>query len=71
MNIVSLILRELLGMFVDDEFLAIAVLSVVAVAAGLSLWLPAPPLLVGGVLLVGCVAVVVSSALRASRKSGT
>lgn len=69
MTIVLLILRELLGMFVDDEFLALAVLAVVAVAAGLSLWLTAPPLLVGGVLLVGCVTVVVSSALRASRKS--
>ena len=70
MNIISLILRELVGMFVDDEFLALAVLAVVAVAAGLAAWL-APPLLVGGVLLIGCVAVVVSSALRASRKSRT
>ncbi|MCZ8546394.1 hypothetical protein OOJ09_19575 [Mesorhizobium qingshengii] len=66
MNVVSLILRELAGMFVDDEFLALAVLAVVAVAAGLASWLAAPPLLVGGVLLVGCVTVVVFSVLNSS-----
>lgn len=71
MTIISLILSELVGMFVDDEFLALAVLAVVGVAAGLSAWLAAPPLLIGGVLLVGSIAVVVSSALKASRKSRT
>jgi hypothetical protein len=68
MNIVSLILRELVGMFVDDEFLALAVLALVALAAALTVWLAAPQLVVGGVLLVGSVAVLISSALRALRK---
>lgn len=67
MNVVSLILRELFGLFVDDEFLALAVLAVVAIC-GLLVWLAVPQLLVGGLLLVGCVAVVMSSALKASRK---
>ncbi|WP_192177434.1 hypothetical protein [Mesorhizobium amorphae] len=71
MTIVSLILRELLGMFVDDELLALAVLAVVALAAGLSVWLAAPSLPVGGILLIGSVTVVVSSALRASRNRRT
>lgn len=69
MNIPSLILRELVGIFVDDEFLAIAVLAVVAVAALLAFQLAVPPLLVGVVLLFGCIAVLISSALKASRKS--
>ncbi len=68
MNVVLLILRELVGMFVDDEFLALAVLALVAVAAALSRWLSAPQLLVGGVLLIGSVAVMASSALRGARK---
>lgn len=67
MNVISLIIRELFGLFVDDEFLALAVLAVVALA-GLLAWLAAPQLLVGGLLLGGCVAVVMSSALKASRK---
>jgi len=67
MNVVSLILRELFGLFVDDEFLALAVLAVVAIC-GLLVWLAVPQLLVGGLLLAGCVAVVMSSALKASRK---
>jgi hypothetical protein len=53
MNIASLILRELIGMFVDDEFLALAVLAVVAIA-GLLAWLVVPQLIVGGMLLAGC-----------------
>lgn len=67
MKVVSLILRELFGLFVDDEFLALAVLGVVAMA-GLLIWLGTPQLLVGGLLLAGCVAVVMASALKASRK---
>lgn len=69
MNLLSLILRELVGMFVDDEFLAIAVLMVVAVAAALAFWLAAPPLVTGAVLLAGSIAVLVSSVLRASWRS--
>lgn len=69
MNIPSLIFRELVGMFVDDEFLAVAILAVVAVAALLAFQFNVPPLLVGGMLLFGCIAVLISSALKASRKN--
>lgn len=69
MNVATLILGELFGMFVDDEFLAIAVLAVVAVAGALALSASAPALVAGGVLLGGCVGVVMTSVLRASRKA--
>ena len=69
MNLISFIVRELVGMFVDDEFLAIAVLAVVALAAACAFLLAAPQLVVGGVLLVGCIFVLVSSVFKASRKS--
>ena len=36
MKLFSLIVRELIGMFIDDEFLAIAILMVVAFAAACS-----------------------------------
>lgn len=55
-------------MFVDDEFLALALVALVAVA-GLLAWLAVPQLIVGGLLLVGCVVVLMSSALKASRKT--
>ncbi|CAN5262793.1 hypothetical protein BH10PSE7_BH10PSE7_37980 [soil metagenome] len=66
MNIVTLIFRELFGMFVDDEFLAIAVLGVVLAA-----WLVSPtfgvaPMFTGTVLLFGCVAVLLYSVFKAS-----
>jgi hypothetical protein len=63
-KLLSLILRELIGLFLDDEFLAVAVLAVVAVA-GAAAWLSAPSLLVGSVLLLGSVLVVTASVLRA------
>jgi hypothetical protein len=67
MRLASLILRELVGMFVDDEFLALAVLAVVAAAALLA-WLWAPGLAAGGLLWLGSVLVLAVSALRAGRK---
>ena len=69
MNLLSLIVRELVGMFIDDKFLAMAVLAVVTLAAACAFLLAAPQLVVGGILLVGCVFVLVSSVLRRSRKS--
>lgn len=69
MNLFSLIVRELIGMFIDDEFLAMAVLAVVALAAACAFLLAAQQVVVGGVLLVGCVFVLVSSVFKASRQS--
>ena len=66
MNTLSLILRELVGLFVDDEFLAIAILVVVGLAAVCTFLLAVPSMVVGGVLVVGCVGVLVSSVLRTS-----
>ena len=69
MKILSLILRELLGIFIDDEFLAIAVLAVVGLAAACTFLFAIPPIAVGAVLLIGCIAVLVSSVVKASRKA--
>lgn len=68
MNLLQSICRELVGLFVDDEFLALAVLGVVGLAALSAFWLALPALVTGAVLLVGCIMVLVASALRARER---
>ncbi|TPM40003.1 hypothetical protein [Mesorhizobium sp. B2-3-4] len=70
MNIIRLVAREFLGMFVDDGNLALlALILVAAVTAGVKL-LALPPLLGGALLLVGCLAILLQSVRRAVRQSG-
>jgi hypothetical protein len=68
MTIITLILREFFGMFVDDEFLALAVLGLIGLSAVAAFWIALPALVVGGVLLGGCVALLMASALRARKR---
>ncbi len=68
MNILRLIVAEFIGMFIDDEFLAIAVLVVVGIAAALTYAFHATAFIVGTVLLLGCIAVLVASAVRGIRR---
>jgi hypothetical protein len=63
------VLEELIGLFVDDGFLAAAIVVIVAIATALRLWLSAPSMLVGAVLLVGCGGILVASVFRARVKS--
>ncbi|MCR8722937.1 hypothetical protein [Frigidibacter sp. ROC022] len=66
MSILRDVLAELFGMFVADLRLTLAVLAVVALAAVLALRLGQPEL-AGGELLLGCLAVLAASVLRAAR----
>ena len=68
MRLIQSICRELVGLFVDDEFLALAVLGVVGLAALSAFWLALPALVTGAVLLIGCITVLVASALRARER---
>jgi hypothetical protein len=63
------ILRNVLGLFLDDEFLAIAVLVVVAVTSFLILGLGAQPSLAGGFLLFGNIVALTGSVVRTARQS--
>lgn len=67
MQIFRLVLREFVGMFIDDEFLALAVLVVVAAAAILAFGLQAPMIWAAAVLVSGCIAVLAVSVIRAGR----
>lgn len=60
--------RSLFGLFVDDEFLAVATLAVVAATAALIFGLGVQTLFAGGVLLVGNVAVLVIGTARTASK---
>jgi hypothetical protein len=61
------ILREVVGLFVDDGSLALAILAVVALAAVLAVLAPGAPLAAGAVLVLGCLGVLLANTLRASR----
>ena len=69
MNTARLIWREATGMFVDDGYLAAAILGVVGAAAGLSYLLGPQSPLVGAVLIFGSTGVLRASVMRAKRKS--
>ena len=60
---------ELLGLFVEDGSLALAILAVVAAAAILAS-AAAPAILVGLLLFGGCLAVLVENIERTDRKAG-
>ncbi|MBN9305984.1 MULTISPECIES: hypothetical protein [unclassified Devosia] len=68
MQLIRLVAGELFGLFVDDEFLAIAILVVVAITGVLSVWTSVPKGLVGTLLLAGCLTVVAMSLARTLRR---
>jgi len=61
------VIRELIGLFVDDGALAIAILGVVAFAALVAAAVPGVPLAAGAILVLGCPGVLLINILRASR----
>jgi len=70
MNILRLILKELVGMFIDDGSLAtLALLLIVAITAAVKL-LALPPLAGGVLLLLGCLVILLYSVRRATRRFG-
>ncbi|KFL29774.1 hypothetical protein JP75_19475 [Devosia riboflavina] len=68
MRLLALVFAEFVGMFIDDEFLAVALLAVVGFAAVLAFFVHAPAFLVGVALLAGCLIVLVASAVKGIRR---
>lgn len=60
-------LQAIWGLFVDDEFLAIAILVVVGLSAFLLIGLSAQPLVAGGFLFAAILLVLVLGVLRTAR----
>lgn len=67
MTVLREVLQELIGMFLGDARLSAAILFVVAVAAGLIELAGVEPLLAGGVLLAGCLAILLEAVRRRAR----
>ncbi len=67
MNLLRAAIAEILGLFIDDGSLALLSLSLVALVAVLIKLLGLAPLWGGLLLLLGCVAILVESAVRAAR----
>ncbi|HTN63248.1 MAG TPA: hypothetical protein VL147_17130 [Devosia sp.] len=59
--------EAIIGLFIDDGSLALwAVLLIALVTIGV-FWLSLPALWGGGLLLIGCIAILAASVLRAAR----
>ncbi|MBU0726679.1 MAG: hypothetical protein KJ904_05480 [Alphaproteobacteria bacterium] len=68
MTLLKDVLHELTGMFLGDARLSVAILLVVAVAAGLIELTVIEPLLAGGILLAGCLLVLLEAVRRRARQ---
>jgi hypothetical protein len=68
MTTFAAILRELIGLFIDDGSLALAILGVVAIAAIVAALAPAVTLLAGATLVLGCLGVLLINVRRAARR---
>ncbi|TKB06346.1 MAG: hypothetical protein E5V75_35000 [Mesorhizobium sp.] len=66
MNVVRLILKELVGMFVDDGSLALLALILIALITAAVKLVALPPLIGGLLLLAGCLAILSQSTRRAA-----
>jgi hypothetical protein len=67
MNVIRLVFKELVGMFVDDGSLALLALILIALITAAVKLLALPPLIGGLLLLAGCLAILLESVRRAAR----
>ena len=67
MSALMSLIRQLAGLFVDDGWLAFAILCIVAFAAVLALLTPRLSLAAGAVLVFGCLGVLLVNVIRAAQ----
>ena len=60
--------RMLVGLFVDDGSLALAILVVVLFSGIFATLMPDAPLVAGAVLLIGCLAVLFANDMKAAQR---
>jgi Na+/H+ antiporter NhaD/arsenite permease-like protein len=60
--------RMLVGLFVDDGSLALAILVIVLLSGIFATLMPNAPLVAGAVLLIGCVAVLFANVMKAAQR---
>jgi hypothetical protein len=67
MNVLAALLKEIVGLFVDDAGLALSIIGVVAAALVLAFGLHAPSIVTGAVIVLGCVSALAVSVRRGAR----
>ena len=70
MKMLRAVFRELIGLFVDDGLLALEVVAVVVLAAISATLIPDVPLAAGGILLCGCLGVLLANVWCSSNLTG-
>jgi hypothetical protein len=68
MNMLGAMVRELLGLFVDDGSLALEIVAVVVLAAISAALMPNVPLATGAILIIGCLGVLLANVAGAARR---
>ncbi len=68
MKIIQEVLAELFSMFMTDARMSLSTVSLVIIVAGLLKFAALSALVAGGLLLVGCLAIVIEAAVRDTRK---
>jgi hypothetical protein len=68
MNALTAVLRELIGLFVDDGLLALTVVAVVVLAGIVAVLMPDAHLAAGAILLFGCLGALLANVARAARR---
>ena len=68
MSILVTASQALVGLFVDDGSLAVAILVIVLVSGILSNLMPDMPLVAGAMLLIGCLAVLFANVMKAAKE---
>ena len=69
MNMLNIVTREIVGLFVEDEFLALATLAVVGVTAIVVKGTTIDATVAGVMLLGGCLVVLVGGVWRTARQT--
>ena len=68
MSALAALCREVFGLFVEDGALALAIVAVVAAAAFIAWLVPYQSLLIGGILVLGCLGVLFINVMQAGRR---
>jgi hypothetical protein len=68
MTMLANALRGLVGLFVDDGALALAIVAVVVIAGIAAALMPGVPLAAGAILLFGCLGVLLLNTVTAGRR---
>lgn len=68
MTMLATVLRMLVGLFVDDGSLALAIILIVLLSWIFATLMPALPLAAGAVLLVGCLGVLLANVIKAAAR---